>query len=198
MWLEADCNLTGGESFVRQFLYGTRFFREEFGVECKMLWLPDVFGYSAALPQILKGFGLKYFTTAKINNNEYNCMPHDTFIWQGIDGSEVFAHLITGQRLTALESGDFSTAYNTEVSPNFLNGAWRHYHDKELTDDLFMPVGWGDGGGGTADYMLEFGKRMADGLPMSVRCAWGRVDDWFDKWSVKLKDNKYCINGGEL
>jgi len=98
MWVEADCNLTSGEGFVRQFLYGMKYFREELGVEPKMLWLPDVFGYSAALPQILRGFGLNYFTTAKINNNEYNCMPHDTFVWKGIDGSEVFTHLICGSR----------------------------------------------------------------------------------------------------
>ncbi|PWL47993.1 MAG: alpha-mannosidase [Clostridiales bacterium] len=191
MWVEADCNLTSGEGFVRQFLYGTRFFRDEFGAECKMLWLPDVFGYSASLPQILRQFGLSYFTTAKINNNEYNCMPHDTFVWQGIDGSEVFTHLITGARLPSVRNGEFSTAYNTELAPSFLNGAWEHYHDKELTDEVFLPIGWGDGGGGAADYMIEFGKRMKNGLPGSVRAEWGFVGDWFDKWSERLRDNRF-------
>ncbi|MBR5520352.1 MAG: alpha-mannosidase, partial [Clostridia bacterium] len=190
MWVEADCNLTSGEGFVRQFLYGTRFFREEFGKECKMLWLPDVFGYSASLPQILQQFGLKYFTTAKINNNEYNCMPHDTFNWQGIDGSEVFTHLITGARIEWVQEGNFTTAYNTELSPAWVNGAWTHYHDKELTDEVFLPIGWGDGGGGTADYMMEFGKRLKNGLPGSAKIKWGLVGDWFDKWSTKLKDNR--------
>ncbi|MBQ4047810.1 MAG: alpha-mannosidase [Clostridia bacterium] len=189
MWVEADCNLTSGEGFVRQFLYGTRFFREEFGKECKMLWLPDVFGYSASLPQILKQFGLDYFTTAKINNNEYNCMPHDTFTWQGIDGSEVFTHLITGAKIDWVQNGDFSTAYNTELSPTWIDGAWKHYHDKELTNEVFLPIGWGDGGGGTADYMMEFGKRMENGLPGAPKIRWGFVGDWFDKWSKKLEGN---------
>ena len=199
MWVEADCNLTSGEGFVRQFLYGTRFFREEFGRECKMLWLPDVFGYSAALPQILRGFGLSYFTTAKINNSEYNCMPHDTFVWRGIDGSEVFTHLISGARCSNVLRGEFGTSYNTELAPDFLNGTWKHYHDKELTDEIFLPVGWGDGGGGPADYMLEFGKRMSAGLPASVKSEWGHVGDWFDKWSEKLEGNRFLpVWDGEL
>lgn len=95
MWLEADCNISSGESLIRQILFGTRFFRDEFGVENKVLWLPDVFGYSAALPQILKKFGIDYFMTTKLSWNEYNKIPYDTFKWQGIDGSEVLSHFIT-------------------------------------------------------------------------------------------------------
>ena len=199
MWVEADCNLTSGEGFVRQFLYGMKYFREELGVEPKMLWLPDVFGYSAALPQILRGFGLNYFTTAKINNNEYNCMPHDTFVWKGIDGSEVFTHLICGSRCSRVLRGDFATTYNTDLAPDYVNGTWKRYHDKELTDEIFLPVGWGDGGGGTADYMIEFGKRMNAGLPGSVRTEWGHVGAWFDKWSASLAGKRYLpVWDGEL
>ncbi|MBR4941899.1 MAG: alpha-mannosidase, partial [Clostridia bacterium] len=199
MWVEADCNLTSGEGFVRQFLYGTRFYEEEFGKKCKMLWLPDVFGYSAALPQILRGFDLSYFTTAKINNNEYNCMPHDTFVWKGIDGSEVFTHLICGTSCSQHLRGEFSTTYNTELGPQFVNGTWQHYHDKDLTDEVFLPVGWGDGGGGPAEYMVEFGKRISAGLPNSVRSSWGSVGDWFDKWSSRLEGKKYLpVWDGEL
>ena len=95
MWVEADCNLPSGESLVRQLLFGTRFFRDEFGVECKYLWLPDVFGYSWALPQILSKSGIDVFMTTKISWNQYNRMPHDTFFWRGIDGSEVLTHFIT-------------------------------------------------------------------------------------------------------
>lgn len=84
MWLEADCNLTSGESLVRQILYGTKFFREEFGVDCKYLWLPDVFGYSWALPQILRKSGIDTFMTTKISWSQYNRMPHDTFQWRGL------------------------------------------------------------------------------------------------------------------
>lgn len=92
MFLEADCNLTSGESLVRQFLYGKRFFREEFGTDNEILWLPDVFGYSAALPQIMKKCGIRYFMTTKISWNEFNKMPYDTFEWEGIDGTRILTH----------------------------------------------------------------------------------------------------------
>lgn len=85
MWVEADCNLTSGESLVRQVLFGKRFFNKEFGVDSKVLWLPDVFGYSAALPQILRKSGVDKFVTSKISWNETNMMPYDTFMWRGID-----------------------------------------------------------------------------------------------------------------
>ena len=94
MWLEADCNISSGEALVRQFLYGTRFFEKEFGVKNRILWLPDVFGYSAALPQIMKKSGIDYFMTTKISWNERNKMPYDTFMWEGIDGTEVLTHFI--------------------------------------------------------------------------------------------------------
>ena len=94
-WVEPDCNLTSGESLVRQFLHGKRFFREEFGQDNKILWLPDVFGYSGALPQIMKKSGVDYFMTTKLAWNQINKIPNDTFVWRGIDGSEVLAHLIT-------------------------------------------------------------------------------------------------------
>ncbi|MDI7278285.1 MAG: alpha-mannosidase, partial [Anaerolineae bacterium] len=89
MWVEADTNITGGESLIRQFIHGKRFFRDEFGVESQMLWLPDVFGYSGALPQILRGCGIRYFATAKIYwaYNGGDPFPYSTFTWEGIDGS---------------------------------------------------------------------------------------------------------------
>ena len=87
MWVEADCNLTSGESLVRQLVYGKRFFREEFGKDNHVLWLPDVFGYSAALPQILRKSGVDWFVTSKISWNDTNKMPYDTFLWKGIDGT---------------------------------------------------------------------------------------------------------------
>ncbi|WP_308162282.1 hypothetical protein [Bacillus sp. ISL-18] len=95
MWLEADCNIPSGESLVRQILHGKNFFKEEFGVDCQYLWLPDVFGYSWALPQILQKSGIKTMMTTKISWNQYNRMPHDTFHWKGIDGTEILTHFIT-------------------------------------------------------------------------------------------------------
>ena len=92
MWVEPDMNLVSGESIIRQMIYGKRFFKEEFGVDCELFWLPDVFGYNGALPQIIKKSDLKYFMTCKLPNNEINPFPYDTFTWRGIDGSEILAH----------------------------------------------------------------------------------------------------------
>ena len=95
MWVEADCNLTSGESLTRQLLIGSRFLKEELGKDVEYLWLPDVFGYSWALPQILKKSGIDVFMTTKISWNQFNRMPHDTFRWKGMDGTEVLTHFIT-------------------------------------------------------------------------------------------------------
>ena len=97
MWLEADCNLISGESMVRQIQHGKRFFKEEFDIDSRVLWLPDVFGYSAAMPQILKKSGIEHFVTSKISWNDTNTMPYDTFMWQGIDGTEIITDFITTQ-----------------------------------------------------------------------------------------------------
>ena len=95
MWVEADCNLTSGESLVRQLLYGKRFIKKEFGIDSQILWLPDVFGYSAALPQLLLKTNTPYFMTTKLSWNQFNQLPYDSFYWQGIDGSRVLTHFIT-------------------------------------------------------------------------------------------------------
>lgn len=112
MWLEADCNLSSGESLVRHILYGTRFLQKEFGVNCSYLWLPDVFGYSWSLPQILKKSGISTFMTTKISWNQYNRMPNDTFVWRGIDGSEIITHFITTPDPGRMENGAFFYTYN--------------------------------------------------------------------------------------
>ena len=108
MWVEADCNVTSGESLVRQFLFGNRFFEKEFGVKSNTLWLPDVFGYSWALPQIIKKSGLDYFMTIKISWSQFNKFPYDTFRWRGIDGTEVLTHYIT----TKNRPEDWAYTYN--------------------------------------------------------------------------------------
>ena len=92
MWVESDTNMVGSEAMARQFTYGQRFFRENFGIECQEVWLPDSFGYSAALPQIVKQAGAKWFLTQKISWNTVNKFPHHTFNWEGIDGTRVFTH----------------------------------------------------------------------------------------------------------
>ena len=157
MWLEADCNVTSGESLVRQFLHGKRFFKEEFGVDSTILWLPDVFGYSAALPQIMKKSGIKYFMTTKISWNQFNKLPYDTFFWRGIDGTEIFTHLITTKGVDQ-DKESFFTTYNGILHPSALSGGWDRYQQKDLNNDILIAYGYGDGGGGTTRAMIETGR----------------------------------------
>nr|BAB40444.2 alpha-D-mannosidase [Bacillus sp. GL1] len=178
MWLEADCNLTSGESLVRQILHGTRFFRDEFGVECDYLWLPDVFGYSWALPQILRKSGIKTFMTTKISWNQYNRMPHDTFKWRGIDGSEILTHFITTPEVA--DPNVWWYTYNGQIEPFTVKGIWDTYRDKDINRELLLSYGYGDGGGGVNRHMLEMRRRL-DEMPGLPKVVPGRAGDFFDK-----------------
>lgn len=174
MWVEADCNIPSGESLTRQILYGKRYFKNEFGVENTFLWLPDVFGYSWALPQILKKAGIDTFITTKISWNEINRMPHDTFIWKGIDGTEVLTHFIT----TPDEAGvqKFYT-YNGHIYPRTLQGIWDTYQDKGLNQELLLSYGYGDGGGGVTRDMLE-NIRATGKIPSLPKVSTTTVTDY--------------------
>lgn len=178
MWLEADCNITSGESLVRQILYGTRFFREEFGAECKYLWLPDVFGYSWALPQILKKSGIDTFMTTKISWSQYNRMPHDTFRWRGIDGSEVLTHFITTPEKA--EDNVWWYTYNGLIEPFAVKGIWDQYRDKDVNRELLLSYGYGDGGGGVNRDMLEMRRRL-DEMPGLPHVKTGKAEDYFNR-----------------
>lgn len=164
MWVEPDCNLTSGEGFVRQLIHGITFFREEFGKKCKVLFLPDVFGYSAALPQILKKAGVEHFVTSKISWNEVNKMPVDEFLWQGIDGTEIFTTFLTAQDYQGPETCNFTT-YNGYLNSSMVKGAWNRFQQKEYSDRVLVPFGFGDGGGGPTKDMLEQFRRLEKGLP---------------------------------
>lgn len=165
MWVEADCNITSGESLVRQILFGKGFMKEEFGVDSKILWLPDVFGYSAALPQILKKSGVDKFVTSKISWNQYNKMPYDTFMWQGIDGTEIFTYFLTAQEYHGGNTPANYTTYNAMADPTQILGTWNRYQQKEYNNEVMMTFGWGDGGGGPETDMLEKYRRSACGIP---------------------------------
>lgn len=179
MWVEADCNLTSGESLVRQFLFGTRFFEQEFGVSSSYLWLPDVFGYSWALPQILKKSGFDTFMTTKISWNQVNRMPHDTFQWRGIDGSEVLTHFITTP--DDWEGGNsFFYTYNGLIEAQTVQGIWNSYQNKEVNQNLLLSYGYGDGGGGVNREMLEL-RRQLDRVPGVPHVTTGRADDYFEQ-----------------
>ncbi len=165
MWVEADTNLPSGESLVRQILYGKRFFNKEFGVDNKVLWLPDVFGYSAALPQILRKSGVDKFVTSKIGWNETNMMPYDTFMWHGIDGTPVFTHFLTAQRTDKNNKIETFTTYTAHLDPMHLKGAWNRYQQKHLNNEVILTFGYGDGGGGTTQMDMEYSKRTKMGIP---------------------------------
>lgn len=198
MWLEADCNVTSGESLVRQIIHGKRFFKEEFNVDNKILWLPDVFGYSAALPQILKKSDVDYFMTTKIAWNQFNKIPHDTFMWRGIDGTEVLTHFITTTGPGQERESHFTT-YNGHIQPDAVMGAWRRYQDKNINKDVLISFGWGDGGGGATLEMLENGRRLAKGIPGAPRVKMGTSLDYFKRLEETVKDNnKLAKWDGEL
>jgi len=172
-WVEMDCNVTGGESLVRQFLLGTRLFEEYFGTPgSPILWLPDAFGYSWALPQIIKRSGFEYFMTTKISWNEYNRFPYDSFWWRGLDGTEVLTHFIN------TPSRHWFATYNGTLEPWQVKGTWDTYKQKEHHDEVLLSFGLGDGGGGPTAEMLEYGRRLRD-FPGSPRVSLGRAVDFF-------------------
>jgi alpha-mannosidase len=189
MWLEADTNLTSGESLVRQFLYGKKFFRDEFGIDSKILWLPDVFGYSGALPQIMKKSGIEYFMTTKLSWNQCNKIPNDTFMWRGIDGSGVFTHLITTLGV-GQSSTDFFTTYNGNLHPDAIMGGYQRYQNKDINSDLLICFGHGDGGGGPTSEMLETSQRMEKGIKGIPKVRMEFSKDYFDQLYERVKDNR--------
>lgn len=191
MWVEADTNLTGGESLIRQFLYGRRFIKEEFGVDTNILWLPDVFGYSAALPQIIKKSGIKYFLTSKISWSQFNRFPYDTFNWRGIDGTEVLTHFITTP-----DNNRFYT-YNGTLSAKEVKGIWDNYRQKEVNDELLLLFGWGDGGGGPTKEMLESARALQN-LPGLPRVEIGKAEPFFSRLAERVAGKDLPDWDGEL
>ena len=155
LWVEADCNLPSGESLVRQLVHGKRFYRDELGIDSREVWLPDVFGYCAQLPQIMRRGGVERFLTQKLSWNDTNRPPHSTFWWEGIDGSAVLAHFPPAE------------TYNGLMTVDELRRSERTFHEHGTSDRSLYPFGWGDGGGGPSRPMLERARRLRDteGLP---------------------------------
>lgn len=184
MWIEADCNIPSGESLTRQILLGNAFTKKEFGKTMRYLWLPDVFGYSWALPQILKKSNLDTFVTTKISWNECNQMPYDTFCWVGIDGTKILTHFITTPA-AAEEQGSWYYTYNGEMVPGSVNGIWNNYRNKGLTNELLMAYGYGDGGGGVNREELEQ-RRIIDRIPGLPHIQHGNVGDYFERLQERV------------
>lgn len=189
MWVEADCNLTSGESLVRQFVHGKRFFKEEFGVDNEVLWLPDVFGYSGALPQIMKKSGIKYFMTTKLAWNQFNKIPNDTMMWRGIDGTEILTHLITTLGVDQPVT-NFFTTYNGMLHPNAIMGGWMRYQNKDINNDILIAYGYGDGGGGPTRDMLETSIRMEKGIKGIPKVRQAFSGTYFKELEERVKNDR--------
>lgn len=168
MWVEADCNVPDGESLVRQFLHGKNFYRDEFGVEVKHLWLPDVFGYSPALPQIMRRAGCDVFLTQKLSWSLHNKFPHSTFRWRGIDGSEVVSHFPP------------EDTYNSGMHAGNMVRAQHRFKESDRLDGFISLFGIGDGGGGPKEDHLERLHRMRslNGCPRVIP---GSAEGFFDQ-----------------
>jgi len=197
MWVEADCNLTSGESLIRQFIYGKAYFKNKFNKDNKILWLPDVFGYSAALPQICKKCGIDYFMTTKISWNEQNMIPYDTFMWKGIDGTELLTHFSPSKPYNKTDYNPFGfartpyiTTYNAELNPDHIMGGWKRYRQKKLNKTFLVEYGYGDGGGGTTREMIENGIRMAKGIPGCPKVEFSSSRKFFETIENEVKENK--------
>lgn len=173
MWVESDTVMPTGEALVRQFAYGQGFFRDELGVECKGVWLPDSFGYSPALPQLIRRAGFEWFFTQKISWNQVNKFPHHTFLWEGIDGSRVFTHFPP------------MDTYNSQLSGVELAKATRQFRESRVATRSLAPVGFGDGGGGTTREMTGRARRLAD-LEGSPRVRWQHPDEFFADAAAEL------------
>ncbi len=190
MWLEADCNLISGESFIRQLLHGKKFIKDEFGKESEILWLPDVFGYSAALPQILKKSGVNKFFTSKISWNDTNKMPYDSFMWQGIDGTEIFTYFLTAQALPENKKPVNYADYVGRLEPKWALGAWKRYQQKTYNDEVLITYGHGDGGGGPTREMLEQQRRLEKGIPGIPKTRQSHAGEFFKR--VEDNFNRSC------
>ena len=168
MWVEADCNLPSGEALARQFLHGKRFFMSELGVETRELWLPDVFGYPASLPQLIAESGGEFFLTQKLSWNDTNKPAHHTFVWEGIDGTGIFTHFPPAD------------TYNGNFSPEQIVRSAADFKDSDRSSHSLYLYGWGDGGGGPEPDMIEIAHRLR-GVPGAPRVELGRARDFFTR-----------------
>lgn len=183
MWVEPDTNLPCGESLIRQCYYGKNFFEKEFGKDVKTLWLPDVFGYTAALPQIIKKSGMDSFMTIKLSWNNINSFPHHTFLWTGLDDSEVLVHMPP--------EGD----YNSNATPYAALKTYSNYKEKDISNVALMSYGIGDGGGGPGEYHVNVAKRC-ENLRYVPHVKMATCESFFNV--LKRDTSKYPKFKGEL
>jgi alpha-mannosidase len=168
LWVEPDTNMPCGESLARQILYGQRYFERAFGQRHRVCWLPDCFGFSPALPQLLRQGGIDSFLTIKVTWSETNAFPHDLFWWEGLDGSRVLAHTFDNP----------VNGYNGEARPGCVAPTWANFRAKTRHPETLLAIGYGDGGGGPTPQGID-NERLMRELPALPRARWVRVDEFF-------------------
>lgn len=170
MWVEPDGNLLAGESWVRQLLFGQRYFESRFGRRARVAWLPDSFGFTGGLPQLLVSAGIPFFFTHKLTWNERNPFPFNLYWWEGIDGTRVLAHSFTNP----------DTGYNARLTADEIGETWQNFTGKQIHDSTLLAFGCGDGGGGPSEGMLERFSRLRNdpGLP---ELKLGLVADFYER-----------------
>ena len=197
MWVEPDANISSGEALVRQIMRGRQFHIDEFGITPKCVWLPDTFGFSAALPQILAKSGIDYFVTSKLSWNDTDRYPYDSFFWRGIDGSKVKSQLITTQ---AQEANHRKTIYNSKFAVSDILGTWKRYEPKALHDEVMICYGHGDGGGGPTRDMVQRGICMERGIPGAPKLRMEGLRPYLDRLGAKMdaRADEFPVWDGEL
>lgn len=175
MWVEPDTNMPCGESLIRQVLYGAAHFARVFGTTSTVAWLPDTFGFSPALPQILAQAGLTSVFTIKTNWSERHKLPHDLFHWQGLDGSQVLMHTFENA----------ANGYNAEIGPRAVLSTWKDYIDRDLVGESLLCYGHGDGGGGPTEEQVLKIRQLAD-FPVVPKLRHVNVSDWFDGLPARM------------
>ncbi len=181
MWVESDCNIPNGESLVRQFLFGKRYFRRELASDPQTAWLPDCFGFCYSLPQIMKECGIRRFVTTKLSWNQFTSFPHDTFFWQGVDGTRILCHFITTPDRRGWND------YSVDLNPANVQGCWDSYRQQQANNEVLLSFGWGDGGGGPTAEMLENGRRLNAFSALPV-CRQGSVEGFFHDLEQRVSD----------
>ena len=184
MWVESDCNVPSGEALVRQLLYGNRYFRKEFGIHSRTAWLPDAFGYSWALPQILKKAQVDTFVTTKITWSKFTEFPYSVFQWEGADGTRIWGMMPP-------------LNYNGNITPKDCIEQWKLFRQKECFEELPFPYGHGDGGGGVTMEMIEYGRRLKDivGVP---KCELGNIQDCINRMEEQCSFEDLPVWNNEL
>lgn len=188
MLIECDTNMPSAEAFLRQFLFGQRDFERYFGAACRTAWLPDTFGFTGAMPQIMRHAGIETLVTIKVTWNETNALPDNLFVWRGNDGSEVLTHTFDARQ---------SDGYNMWMTPGALTEVWGNHRGKDLTDTVIASYGWGDGGGGPDPDQIE-SVPLINLMPAIPSVAHGNIQAHIDTIRAELSDVKLPRWTGEM